>query len=158
MRFFSLFLNPLFLLSHFSNWLMCLLCEALFPMGHAKRNHFWWIPVTLRSRSWAHFITIQFLLPLLKFFWFYCCNVMKRHFHLAILQEFFSFLWRIMWTFTSECARNLITNRFNLRSPMNNFCIWPPIAIVKKLWQWRCTKCSEMDSYFIHWLCGESHL
>ena len=82
----------------------------------------------------------------------------ERHFHLAILQEFFSFLWRIMWTFTSECARNLITNRFNLRSPMNNFCIWPPIAIVKKLWQWRCTKCSEMDSYFIHWLCGESHL
>ena len=137
---------------------MCLLCEALFPMGHAKRNHFWWIPVTLRSRSWAHFITIQFLLPLLKFFWFYCCNVMKRHFHLAILQEFLTFLWRIMWTFTSECARNLITNRFNLRSPMNNFCIWPPIAIVKKLWQWRCTKCSEMDSYFIHWLCGESHL
>ena len=67
----------------------------------------------------------------------------ERHFHLAILQEFLTFLWRIMWTFTSECARNLITNRFNLRSPMNNFCIWPPIAIVKKLWQWRCTKCSD---------------
>ena len=106
-----------------------------FLLGHAKN-------ILMNSRDltfkiMSTWVTIQFFLHF--HFWVLLILLLqrhavlsKRHFHLAILQDE-TFLWRIMWTFTSECARNLITNRFNL---LNNFCIWPPIAPVKKL---RCT-------------------